>query len=241
MVKSVEWYNCRIKKIYLLISFITILLSLVPCQAAATTEMYEFDANTPFDYRDIYVGTKLKVIVSSDSNGYWNGGGVFLEGANQDLGRFLPGEINDLTNDYSHARTEKAGSNAQVLATSFTLPFDANLGFDYYGSSDAVAGDWFILDYQATSPGTCTINVYDFEIDYWFPVDYIDIHQIPPDIYQEPNDIVNFRDYSLLTYHWGRADCNEPNYCGHADLNMDGLVDPNDMKYIMDHWLETLQ
>lgn len=50
---------------------------------------------------------------------------------------------------------------------------------------------------------------------------------------------INFQDYALLSSQWRGEGCEEPNadWCGRADLDQNGQVDPNDLDLFAHYWL----
>ena len=67
------------------IVIITLFMNLVAISSATVSMgVFESDGTTPFDGRDIMVGTKLTIVVSSDSTDYWSGG-LFIGGQNRAL------------------------------------------------------------------------------------------------------------------------------------------------------------
>ncbi len=52
------------------------------------------------------------------------------------------------------------------------------------------------------------------------------------------NKPTDFGSFAALGLHWLETDCNEPDWCGGADLSCDGAVDMNDVRLLADRWLE---
>ncbi len=59
---------------------------------------------------------------------------------------------------------------------------------------------------------------------------------IPGDIYSD--GMVNLMDLSLLSTYWLSDDCNEPDWCEGADIDMEESVDLKDFAILANHWLE---
>jgi hypothetical protein len=59
---------------------------------------------------------------------------------------------------------------------------------------------------------------------------------IPGDIYSD--GMVNLVDLSLLFTHWLSDDCDEPDWCEGADIDMGGYVDFADVAILANYWLE---
>jgi hypothetical protein len=124
------------------------------------------DPNHPTIYRDIMVGTRLVIVVSSDAGGYWLGR-LQLSQDDEEYATLSgrgyistrPGRTAFYPN-YKGPCLDSAGGEARVR--SFTNPADG-IGFDLNttvtgastGAHPAVPGDWFIIDYRAEQIGTC--------------------------------------------------------------------------------------
>ena len=94
---------------------LVLVLGMVPITAGQITlEVYEADGETPFDCNeDIMVGTKLTIIVSSDSNDYWSGG-LFITGQDRALGTLGGRDLDPNTRDWTGSHYEDAGEFAKV-------------------------------------------------------------------------------------------------------------------------------
>ncbi len=231
-----------VKKLLILSLFITISSSLVWGQV--TLEVYESDGETPFDCNDdIMVGTELRIIVSSDSNDYWSGG-LFITGEDRAFGTLAgrgldPNDLN--TRDYSDLHYEDAGEFAIVTAWK-----DSSIwGFDLYtfypidGNSDSnstVAGDWFIIDYEADEVGDCNVGFYDYSIS-WSDPNYFLSFSHSPTRDLNFDEKVDFADYAIFALQWHANDCNDPNWCDGADLDRDGDVAYDDLGFFVDYWV----
>jgi hypothetical protein len=200
-----------------------------------STRVCEADGSTPFDGRDIMVGTKLTIITSSDTNGAWDmGGGLFIKEAYWDYG-FLSGrDYNDITMDWEGSRYPAAGSSARIWDWA---EGDLGLGFMFGGDSEAIAGDWFIIDYNASRVGNCTLDFYDFSVDEFEPVDSFIFHHVHSRDFNNDTK-VDFYDYAILASHWRETDCNEPSWCQGTDLDIDGNVDFDDLMLFCEYWIE---
>jgi hypothetical protein len=134
--------------------------------AEVSTRVYLADGNTPleladpniaFVYRDIMAGTKLTIVVASDTAEYWDGG-MYINGIDRDYGVLSARDCNDITRDWEGSRFEAAGQRARVRDIEDVL----SQGFELNSYSSAVAGDWFIIDYTATNVGGCRVGFYDY-------------------------------------------------------------------------------
>ena len=219
-----------------------LILGVVPIAAGQVTlKVYEADEVTLFDSNEaIMVGTKLTLIVSSDSNDYWSGG-LFILGQDRALGTLTGRGCDPNTRDCTNSHYEDAGDLAIVTAWN-----DSSIcGFDLYtfypvdGNSEdnsTIMGDWFIIDYYADEVGECNVGFYDYSVSWDDPNYYITFSHIPTrDL--NSDEIVNFGDFAIFSSRWNATDCNDPNWCDGADLDRDGYVDHNDLELFVEYWL----
>ena len=206
----------------------------------ANVYVYEADETTPFDYRDIMAGTKLTLIVRSDSNNYWSGG-LFIGGGNRAFGTLSARDYDANTRNYAGSHFEEAGRFAKVTGwkDSSIWGFDMFTFYPVYGdfnSKDTSAGDWFIIDYEAKKAGECKVGFYDYSISWNEPVYYLTFTQVRSRDFNNDKK-VDFQDYAILASNWNKTDCKDPNWCAGTDLNLDGNVDCNDLLGFIDFWL----
>ena len=205
------------------------------CLSDGNTPLELADPHIPNVYQDIMVGTKLTIIVSSDINGYWGeGGGLFVKEENGDYGILLGRDYNDTTLDWEGSRFPAAGNDARVWDWAEDV---LGQGFMFSGDINAIAGDWFIIDYNSLKVGDCTVDFYDFERNLSNPVESLSFtHVVSRDFNNDT--IVDFRDYAILTAHWRETGCNAPKWCDGTDLDINGTVDVNDLMLFCEFWLE---
>lgn len=225
-------------------------VSIRVCLADGNTPLEPADANTPFVYRDIMVGTKLTIIVASDAAGSW-AGGLYIEGIDRDYGVLSARDDNDATPDCEGSRLEAVGLGAQVLDYQDGL----SSGFELSSHNTAVPGDWFIIDYTATKVRSCRVAFYDYPAldenrdpdDKGIPIDEFPMgiyelvfNQVPTRDFDQ-DGTVGLTDLAILALYWGAIDRSEPDWCQGADLNADGRVDGADLALFADYWLEKTQ
>jgi hypothetical protein len=213
-----------------------------PMLGEVSTRVYLADGNTPleladpcvpFVYRDIMVGTKLTIIVWSDSDGEWPCD-LAIQGENRNYGLLLGRDFNEISGHYDGSIFE----NAIGLAGYIYFWHDDDLeidGFSYTGDLDAVAGDWLIFDYNATNVGNCDVGLYEwFSTDPSYELSFTHVRT------RDFNDDtkVDFSDYAMLASHWLATGCNAPGWCQGTDLDTDGNVDYNDLRLFCEYWLE---
>ena len=221
-----------------MLSLVIVFTSLVCGQS--NVSVYEADGTTPFDYRDIMAGTKLTLVVSSESSDYWSGG-LFIGGDNRALGTLSARGYDANTRDYSGSHFEEAGNLAKVTGwkDSSIWGFDMFTFYPVYGDSNSentLPGDWFIIDYTAEEAGDCNIGFYDYSVSWDIPVSYLGFTQLGSCDFNNDKR-VDSQDYAILASNWNRTDCADPNWCGGTDLNLDGNVDFTDLAGFMYFWL----
>ncbi len=225
------------KKITILLLFFSMTL---PILGAVSTRVCEADGNTPFDGRDIMVGTKLTIIVWSDANEYWgneygdDGGSLAIGEAYWDYG-VLSAREPQVDGNWVGSYFPAAGDEAGVYDWE---EFDID-GFDLYtGPTGIEAGDWFIIDYIASSVGDCNVGFYDHRISWFDPNYYLAFSHVRTRDFNDDTK-VDFCDYAILASHWQATDCNEPGgWCEGADLDIDGNIDSNDLMLFCEYWLK---
>ena len=217
---------------------ITVLILIVCLTPIASGEgrlrVCEADGTTPFTGREIMVGTRLTLIVSSDYGEYWSGG-LFINGQNRALGALSARGEDPNTGDWSGSHYEGAGDTARVS----NWEDSAIWGFDLYTSdSNSTAGncDWFILDYEAIGAGDPNVGFYDYGVSWDDPNFFVGFSQVPSRDFND-DDSVNLLDYSIFSSYWLVNDCNDPNWCDHTDIDTDGDVDIYDLISFADYWL----
>ncbi len=211
----------------------TILLILSSITSSAfglvSARVCEADGITPFDGRDIMVGTKLTFVVGSNVTEEWYGGQLIIEEVNMiDIG-FLYGRDCD--------GYECPGS---CLPAAGKFPYAGEIqypgfGIEFYGGEEPNVGDWFIFDYNALDIGDCNVVFYDLDISE--PINTFTFHHVRTRDFNG-DTIVGFADLDKLTSYWLSADCNEPDWCEGTDLNTSGNVDFRDFALFSDYWLE---
>lgn len=212
------------------------------CLADGNTPLEWADPNVPFVYRDIMVGTKLTIIVSSNMPEFWNGD-LYIAGTDRDYGVLAGRDFSTITLDWEGSHLEAAGD----LAFVYEYYDDILHGFELLGDEDtndhttsSQAGDWFIIDYTATSVGVCKVGFYDRSVSWDYPVyDLVFSHVRTRDFNQDTK--VDLADLALLGSHWLETGCSAPDWCGGADLDTDGDVDRDDLMFLADYWLGTTE
>lgn len=211
---------------------ITILCTVsVSATARIILDVFESDGKTPYDDRNIRVGTQLKLIVASDANDLWSGG-LFLSESNRSFAQLSSSGKDPNSRDYSDGHLLEAGSSALVTRWEDSLIE----GFDLFSGTDCVPGNWFQIEYTAIAPGDPNVGLYEYQVSWDDPNDFVTFHQVPRADFNA-DGLVNFPDYSLLASCWLQNDCNDPNGCKKVDLNSDGVVDMNDLMLFSDDWL----
>jgi hypothetical protein len=194
--------------------------------------VFESDGITPFDNRDIMVGTALTIVVSSDSTDYW-GGGLYIAGQNRAMASLSARGYDPNALDWTGSHYAQAGDYARVNTWKGT----GKWGFDLYSSdSNSVPGNWFVLDYEAIGAGEPNLWICDHASSFSEPNLAISFRHVPSRDFNE-DDSVDMVDYALLSSYWLTTDCNEPDWCGGTDMNQDTYVDLDDLALFSGYWL----
>ena len=201
-------------------------ISVRVCLADGNTPLELADPCVPWVYRDIMVGTRLTIIVDSNADGAWSGG-LYIPGTDHDYGRLY---CKGLGCEYS---VLPAAGGASVVDYADGLLF----GYSLLTYSDAVAGDWFIIDYNAISVGDCNVGLYDDSYSFDIPWQEMSFTHVPSRDFNGDH-IVNFTDFAVLGLYWGITDCTDPYGCKKVDFDGDGTVDINDLRMFVEYWLE---
>ena len=191
------------------------------------------DGNTPLEYQEVMVGTKLTIIVDSNAAEYWDGDLALM---GEDVNRaVLSARGPEMFGDWSGSHLETAGFSAAVYDW-------VNLeiqGFDLYTDFlGGEVGDWFIIGYTATAIGDCNVAFFD-GIDYappYEPTYYIEFTHVRTRDFDGSTG-VDFGDFAMLGSYWHQS-CTDPNWCEGTDLDLSGIVDINDLMLFTDYWLE---
>ncbi len=233
---------------------ILILLSLLACPASATLsiDMYLSDANTPLllrdpntphSYPDIMVGTRLCVIVSSDSRTGVDGS-LSMSGADLEKAELVAGVCRGADQNCVGPVLPAAGLKASV---DMFYDDDANeLSFDFCaGVKGIMPGPWFIWDYRATGVGSCSIRMTEnsggseeegpdgqTSITTTVVLNHVASRDFNTD------SVVNFKDFALLAQRWRIAPDLDPNGLNLAvDLDGNGHVTMPDLRRFNQFWL----
>jgi len=193
------------------------------------------DGNTPLEYQDIMVGTKLTIIVDSNVAEYWTGA-LLIEGDHRDRGKLA---------DREDSCYDAAGVLATVELEENYWPDISkdvrgyNLYTDMFGNG-VEPNSWFIIDYNATSIGDCNVGFYEYETQFPFEAEllyYLEFTHVRTRDFDESTR-VDFGDFAILASYWQEQGCEDPDWCQGTDLDISGTVDMNDLMLFSDYWLE---
>ena len=199
--------------------------------ADGNTPFLPIDSNFPHIYPDIMVGTKLTIIVYSDIAEDWSGS-LAIADDNLYYGALSARDYDGYS--YPGSCLPAAGIDAAIYDWEETS-ID---GFDLYaGLTDIGTGDWFVVDYNAIDIGDCNVGFYDHSVSWIEPVYYLTFSHVRTRDFDRDKE-VNFIDFAKLASYWQETNCIDSNNCEGTDLDIDGDVDPNDLKLFVDYWLK---
>ncbi len=216
--------------------------------ADGNTPLKWADPNVPFVYRDIMVDTKLTIVVSSDANEGWSGK-LQIAWTDREYGDISARDYNDVTRDWEGSHLESAGIGAEVSYMANSLRTIVSL----LSGSNSVPGDWFIIDYNATNVGNCSVAFHESVAE---PSSNFDPVNPPPgeDVFLHElvfshvptrdfirDGKVDFIDFAVLASFLAVTNCADLNGCEGTDLDTDGDVDRDDLMLFADFWLESTE
>jgi len=194
------------------------------------------------------VDTKLTIIVSSNAaESLWSGY-LQIAGTDRDYGAISARDYNDVTRDWEGSHLEAAGIEAKVTRTANSLATTLSLE-----SNDAGIGDWFVVDYNATNVGNCSVGFHEVVVEPCPdcnpfdppPASGVLVHELVFSHVPTRDFIadarVNFVDFAVLTSFMGVTNCADLNWCEGTDLDTDGDVDRDDLMLFSDYWLESTE
>ncbi len=209
-----------------------------------TTPLAAVDPNHPTVYRDIMVGTRLVIVISSDAPGIYDdrqlwSGGLVISRDDWQRGTLSGRGYNEQRRNYDGSTLAAAATLGKATAQyrEYFQP-DTGYGFDLRPNQYSVAGDWFVLDYHAERLGSCDVALYDFDASLDVPLETLSFAHVSSRDFNG-DTIVNFRDLALLVSRCGAIvapDPNDPN--APFDLDANGRVDVADIASFSEYWLE---
>lgn len=247
-----------------------IVLATSTAGAAVSAHVYRADEQTPLPwadpnvpdvYRDIMVGTRLAIFITSDEGGTWYGE------LRNSLSKWAIGSVSGREEDpeawgYEGSVLPAADHRGTLVADYHGPGDERGLWFDCAAST--IAGEWFVVDYLAKAVGTCDLGLYAAEETTDLPsgiepgpddvptVDIVTIQSLSfnhvPSRDLNLDDIVDFVDFALLADRWKTRppDPNQlqatavvdPNTSPSPDLNADDVIDTADLVLFCTYWLE---
>ena len=233
------------------IALSVVLVSLAPGEVFVTayrcdgkTPLTLKDPNTPHVYSDIMVGTRIVLVVSSDKpwkelTGWW--GGLQSTWDNWERGK-LAGrgyDANDPNSfNYWDSCLPAAGRLARVTLFSEDPELGFNrMGFDLITYREALAGDWFVLDYIAEKTGSSNVGFFDFALSPDVPKETLSFTHVPSRDFKG-NGIVDFADFASLALRWRQPVDPNADPASPHDLDADHLIGPSDLVLFSGFWLD---
>jgi hypothetical protein len=204
------------------------------------------DADHPNVYRDIMVGTRLTLVVSSDSREDWLGT-LLLSGDDVNdarlSGRGLtpppPGPYKLST--YKDSSLNAAGTKAYVqdiqdiYGIGLVLRNDAQPYIT--NGHPAYPGDWFVVDYYAEQAGSCEVGLYKLATGPDVLLQTLSFTHVPSRDFNRDTR-VDFQDFARSASGWRSAGDPGSSQMADLDLNADGRVDLADLASFSRYWLE---
>lgn len=218
------------------------------------------DPNKPRLYRDIMVGTKLTVFVSSDSEQDWDGM-IWFSAEYASMVTFSGRDYMEDeygVGNYVGSCLEPAG----ILARAYPVEGSRGFGVDLLGAAFCTSGDWFVFDYLAQRAGAACLTLYgygddpnnppDTDLEYFAEaygltaptfvgqntlIDLAMLNHVPSRDC-DTDGVVDFVDFAVLASQWQQAARAEPNTAPSSDLDSSETVDIHDVALFCEYWLE---
>jgi len=209
-----------------------------------TTPLAAVDSNHPTVYRDIMVGTRLVIVISSDAPGIsddrqrWSGG-LMISLDDWQRGTLSGRSYDRQRRNYDGSALAAAGpvGSVRVWYRAYWQP-DTGNGFDLGVSQFSVAGDWFVFDYHAEQIGSCDVRLYDFHASFDVPLETLSFTHVASRDF-DGDMIVTFQDFALLASRCGAAVGPDPNAPDTSfDLDANGRIDLGDIASFSEYWLQ---
>lgn len=196
------------------------------------TPLAPVDPNHPHVYAEIMVGTKLAIVIASDTDDFWWGTLEYPRDCEMRMSLTARGRIPT----YEGSCLPAAGDGAEM----YPIVGPQSLGFEFLNGFDPLPGDWFILDYCAEQVGSCELRLYDLDFAWDVPIEVLSFAHVPSCDFTGDN-LVDFEDFALLTLRMSspRGLAASETDCA-FDLNSDRCVDFYDLVQFSGHWLEQI-
>lgn len=203
------------------------------CWGSVTWQAYEANGTTPFANRQLLVGEKLVLICHSTESSFepWQGF-IGIPNTSSSSGKLTA--RGPYVQDWVGSHLPAAG----LFATVWNAQPAGFKGFQVSTDFEVIAGNWFVLDYEAKGVGDPNISCFELSGDPPVQVltQQIFLHQVPTRDLSLDNQ-VDWLDWVIFSQNWGLETCLEPLWCSGADLNRDGLVDILDLALFTEYWL----
>ena len=192
-------------------------------------------------YPDIMVGTRLVLVVHSDTPGYWFGG-LLLTWNNWVVGNVSARGENSGLPELSYEESVLPAAGTGAVVQDCIEP--SLVGFELVSYVDAVAGDWFAvagdwfaLDYHAEQIGLCYVGLYDYGFSLSLPIEVLLFNHVPSRDFNA-DTLVDFMDFAGLASQWGQEVPLGSAVRTPFDLDADGYVGFADVALFSEFWLE---
>jgi len=219
------------------------------------------DPNIPGVYRDIMVGTRLTLVVSSETERFWSG---LLWSSWEDYavgslyGRdYTEIQINpDKKPIGTYAGSCLEGAGPMAFAQDYVEADGTAIAMDCLYAS--TGSDWFILDYYSNEIGLCHLGFYELTLGEpvlpgnptgfspglppnqgdAFLLGVLEFNHVPSRDFTG-DATVNFTDFAALADQWRQTVEIDPNgVVSPCDVNTDDSVDLSDLALFCEYWLE---
>jgi hypothetical protein len=206
------------------------------------TPLSPVDPNHPHIYEDIMVGTRLAIVVSSDTGRYWRGH-LRLSWDDAPYATLSGRGPVDLPGsplvDYEGSRLDAAGAGS---AWDYHAPLGVGIAFASAVDGgiypyQSRPGEWFIFDYRAEQIGVAHVGLYDCLASPETLVEALFFGHVPSRD-SDGDMVVNFEDFALFAQHWNSAIAFDPDGTALVPHSgADGRITMADLASFSPYWL----
>ena len=213
------------------------------------TPLAAVDADHPTVYRGIMVGTRLTLVVSSDSSAYlmgslWVPSGEATYGKLSGRGLTPPAPNSVVQfSTYPDSVLNAAGTKAYVRDDADSTGSGLDLTSDHIAyfsdGHPAYPGAWFVVDYHAEQVGHGEVDLYDNMANFNVPIQTLSFTQVPSRDFNH-DTTVSFPDFACFASRWRSTAPPGADPTAAFDLNANGRVDFGDFVSFSQRWLEQI-
>jgi hypothetical protein len=214
------------------------------------TPLAAVDADHPNVFREIMVGTRLTLVISSDTGEDWVAT-LLLSWDDAKYGKLSgrgltpPPPVGAFRfSAYKDSALNAAGTKAYVRDMVGIYGVGLELWTDIFpyiggGGHAAYPGDWFVVDYYAEQIGPCVVRFYDSSAGDDTLLQTLSFTHVPSRDFNH-DTLVDFEDFARFASYWRSAADPGSGPTADLDLKADGRVDLADLAAFSRYWPEQI-